>query len=164
MAGGRAGPAPKNLRMSLDTVDRRIVRELTANARLANNALAERVGVAPSTCLARVRALCDGGVIRGFYADVDPVAVGCPIQAMIAVRLQPTARSHLTGFGQRMAQLPAVLDVFFMAGAEDFLIHVAVAGTNELRDFVVKHLSSDRAVAHTETNLIFQHARGANFQ
>jgi len=49
----------------IDEVDERILSELVADARLPNNALAERVGIAPSTCLGRVRALRDGGVIRG---------------------------------------------------------------------------------------------------
>src|SRR5438045_3270909 len=83
------------LRPVLDDVDRRILRELVADARIPNNALAERVGIAPSTCLGRVRALREGGVIRGYHADVDPAALGRPIQAMISVRLQSHARGHI---------------------------------------------------------------------
>src|SRR5713226_5342543 len=62
----------------LDDIDRRIVHELARDARLPNNALADRVGIAPSTCLGRVRALRDRGVIRGYHADVDPAALGRP--------------------------------------------------------------------------------------
>ncbi|HEU5333405.1 MAG TPA: Lrp/AsnC family transcriptional regulator, partial [Actinocrinis sp.] len=103
----------------LDDIDRHIVRELARDARVANNALAERVGIAPSTCLGRVRSLRERGVIRGYHADVDPSALGRPLQAMIAVRLQSGARGHLSGFAQKMAALPEVLDVFFLGGAED---------------------------------------------
>ena len=151
----------KDVRLPLDAVDRRILTALAADARLPNNALAERVGVAPSTCLARVRALRERGVIRGYSADVDPAALGRPLQAMIAVRLQSGARGHLSGFSQKMAALPEVLDVFFLGGADDFLVHVAAHGSDELRDFVVDHLSSDPDVAMTETHLIFDHVRGA---
>ena len=55
----------------LDEVDRHIVRELARDARTPNNALAERVGIAPSTCLGRVRSLRERGVIRGYHADVS---------------------------------------------------------------------------------------------
>ncbi len=132
---------------------------LAADARLPNNALAEAVGIAASTCLGRVRALREAGVIRGYHADVDPQALGRPIQAMIAVRLQAHARGHMTEFATKVAQLPEVLNVFFLGGANDFLVHVAAASTDSLRHFVVVNLSGNPDVALTETNLIFEHVR-----
>jgi DNA-binding Lrp family transcriptional regulator len=143
----------------LDGVDRAILGRLAADARLPNNALAELVGVAASTCLGRVRSLRERGVIRGFHADIDPAAVGRPIQAMIAVRLQSHARSHMREFAASVSELPEVLNVFFLAGADDFLVHVAAEGTENLRDFVVVNLSGNPDVALTETNLIFEHIR-----
>jgi DNA-binding Lrp family transcriptional regulator len=148
----------------LDQVDRAILRALTADARIPNNALAELVGVAPSTCLGRVRALRERGVIRGFHADIDPASVGRPIQAMIAVRMQSHARSHIAEFAATVSQLPEVLNVFFLAGADDFLLHVAARDTENLRNFVVVNLSGNPDVALTETNLIFEHIRsGAGY-
>ena len=143
------------------TRGRRIVAVLLADARIPNNALAERVGVAPSTCLGRVRALRERGVIRGYHADVDPAALGRPIQAMIAVRLQAHARGHIPAFMAKIATLPEVLNVFFLGGADDFLVHIAATSTHNLRDFVVVNLSGNPDVALTETNLIFEHVRAA---
>ena len=85
--------------------------------------------------------------------------LGRPLQAMIAVRLASGARGHLSGFAEKMAALPEVLNVFFLGGADDFLVHIATEGSQSLRDFVVVHLSSDPDVALTETNLIFDHLR-----
>ena len=150
---------PKNVRPVLDDVDRRILGRLAADARIPNNALADLVGIAPSTCLGRVRALRESGVIRGYHADVDPAALGRPIQAMIAVRLQSHARGHITEFVAKVAALPEVLNVFFLGGADDFLVHIAATGTENLRDFVVVNLSGNPDVALTETNLIFEHVR-----
>ncbi len=150
---------PKNVRPDLDDVDLRIVRALAADARIANNALAELVGIAPSTCLGRVRALRERGVIRGFHADVDPAALGRPLQAMIAVRLQAHARGHITEFVAKVTDLPEVLNVFFLGGADDFLVHIAAVSTENLRDFVVVNLSGNPDVALTETSLIFEHVR-----
>lgn len=149
------------VRPPLDDVDRRLVQELAIDARIANNALAKRVGIAPSTCLGRVRALRERGIIRGYHADVDPAALGRPIQAMISVRLQSHARGHIPDFMAKIATLPEVLNVFFLGGADDFHVHIAATSTDNLRDFVVVNLSGDPDVALTETNLIFDHIRAS---
>jgi len=153
------GPHPGG---DLDEIDQVIIRELARDARIANNALAERVGIAPSTCLGRVRSLRERGVIRGYHADVDPAALGRPLQAMIAVRLQSDARGRLRGFVAGVAGLPEVLNVFFLAGKDDFLLHVAAASTEGLRD-LVERLSSNADIAYTETSLIFEHVRADVF-
>lgn len=152
------GPS-KDVRPALDEVDRRILRELADEARVPNNALAERVGIAASTCLGRVRSLRERGVIRGYHADIDPAALGHPIRAMVAVRLQSHARGHINDFMTKIAQLPEVLDVYFLGGADDFLVHVAAATTESLRDLVVVNLSGNPDVALTETNIVFEHVR-----
>src|SRR3954452_12748828 len=155
-----ASTAPPHIvRPALGGIDARWLRELVADARRPNNALAERVGIAPSTCLGRVRALRESGVIRGYHADVDPSALGRPIQAMISVRLQSHARGHIPAFMAKIATLPEVLNVFFLGGADDFHVHIAATSTDNLREFVVVNLSGDPDVALTETNLIFDHVR-----
>ncbi len=152
--------APNIVQGPLDSVDRRILDLLERNGRIANNALAAAVGIAPSTCLGRVRALVERGVIRGFHADVDPLAVGRDIQAVIAVGLQPHARGAIARFARELAVLHEVRNVYFVAGSYDFLVHVAVPDTEQLRTFVVDRLSGNPDVAATETNLVFEHLRG----
>jgi len=144
----------------LDPVDRRIVELLVADARMPNARLAEAVGVAPSTCLARVRALIERGVIRGFHAEVDPGALGRPLQAMIAVRLSVHSREQIESFTAHVRALPAVLTLFHMTGGDDYLLRVAAADPHDLREFVVEHLASHPSVAHAETNLIYEVVRG----
>lgn len=166
----RPGPSPNDLRPSgasgatgraLDPVDRALLSALVADARITNAALAEKVGIAASTCLARVRALRERGVVRGYHADVDPAAVGLPLQAMISVRLQSDSRDRLGEFTAFVRRLPAVRDVYFVAGADDYLLHVATAGTGALRD-LVDTLNKHRDVAGTVTSLIFDHVRTAH--
>src|SRR3954453_5585011 len=153
-----AAPRPNDVQPPvMDETDRRLVALLAADARMPNNALADAVGIAPSTCLGRVRSLRERGVIRGYHADVDPRALGRPLQAMISVRLQSHARGRINEFEATVAAKPEVLNVFFMAGSIDFFIHIASSGTEALREFVVVNLSGNPDVALTETNLIFQH-------
>ena len=155
--------APKDVRpVPIDDVDRRILTALHADARIANNALAELVGIAPSTCHGRVRRLQELGVIRGFYTDIDPAAIGLNLQAMISVSLQASSRGKIRNFIQTIRRKPQVMDVYFLAGADDFILHVAARDTDDLRAFVVENLNADADVAGTQTSLIFEHLRGAS--
>ena len=147
---------PKDLR-ELDGIDRAIVRLLSTDGRMPNNAIAEQVGIAPSTCLGRIRSLMDRGTIRGFHADIDPAAIGLGVQVLIAVRLKASTRSHVGTFAKEIAKLPGVMNVFFLGGADDFMLHVAAASTDGVRDFVAEHLSRRDDVANTVTHLIFEH-------
>lgn len=147
--------------VELDDVDRRLLAILHADARMSNSALAAAVGIAPSTCHGRVRRLQELGVIRGFHADIDPAAIGLPLQAMVSVRLQSAARGRIRNFLQQIRRKPQVIDVYFLAGADDFILHVAARDTDDLRSFVVDNLNADADVAATQTSLIFEHLRGA---
>ena len=100
-------------------------------------------------------------MIRGFYTDIDPAAIGLSLQAMISVSLQANARGRIRNFIQKIRRKPQVMDVYFLAGAEDFIIHVAARDTDDLRSFVVENLNADPAVAGSQTSLIFDHLRGA---
>jgi DNA-binding Lrp family transcriptional regulator len=153
-------PVPKDPQPPLDAIDRAMVAILAADARITNQALAERVGVAPSTALARLRALRDRGVIHGFHAEVDLAALGRPLQALIAVRLAVHAREQVDAFSRAVGDLPGVLMVFHLTGVTDYLIWVAAADAQELREFVVDHLATHPSVAHAETSLIYEHRRG----
>lgn len=144
----------------LDETDRAILRVLVEDARTPNNALAEKVGIAPSTCLARVRSLRKRRILLGYHADVDLASVGLSLQAIVAVRLHAQARGDVRNYAQRVARLPRVLDVYFLGGADDFFVHLACASTAELRDFVAEHLSLDPAVSYTQTSIVFDHVRG----
>jgi DNA-binding Lrp family transcriptional regulator len=158
-----AGRSSKDVRpVDVDDIDRRILTALHADARMSNSALAELIGIAPSTCHGRVRRLQELGVIRGFYADIDPSAIGLQLQAMISVTLQSNARGKIRSFIQHIRRRPQVMDVYFLAGADDFILHVAARDTDDLRSFVVENLNADADVAGTQTSLIFEHLRGAS--
>jgi DNA-binding Lrp family transcriptional regulator len=144
----------------LDAVDRVLLETLTDNSRLANNRLAARAEIAPSTALARVKALVDRAVIHRFTVEVDPVAVGRPVQAIIALRLRSHDRAHIATLMRLLPTLPEVVQSFHVAGDDDWLLHVAVPSAEALRDFVLDHLTVHEAVVHTRTTLVFSHDHG----
>lgn len=147
--------------MTLDRIDARILAELQNNARLSNKELAARIGLAPSTCLERVRRLFDSGVLRGAHAEVDPDALGIRLQAMIGVRLRQHSREEVLAFRGEMMALREVVAVYYLAGATDFLVHVAVRDAAQLRDFALDAITARPEVARVETSLLFEYARAA---
>ena len=151
---------PKDPLPVLDDTDRAMLEILAADARITNQELAQRVGVAPSTALTRLRALRQNGVIHGFHAEVDLAALGRPLQALVAVRLAVHAREQIDAFTDAVRALPGVLMVFHLTGVTDYLVWVAAADAQDLREFVVDHLATHPSVAHAETSLIYEHKRG----
>jgi DNA-binding Lrp family transcriptional regulator len=151
---------PNDSLKAIDRVDAAILEALAADARISNQRIAERVGIAPSTSLARLRALRARGVIRGYHAEVNLAALGRPLQALIAVRLAVHAREQIDAFTTAVSELPGVLMVFHLTGVTDYLVWVAAADPQDLRGFVVDHLVTHPAVAHAETSLIYEHRRG----
>ena len=147
------------LKKRLDRTFEKIIVLLQKNARLSNKELASAVGLAPSSCLERVRSLQEARVFRGFHADVDPAALGIGLQAMIAIRLNRHSRDSLEDFKAYVKALPEVHAVYHMAGVNDFFLHVAVRDSNHLLTLNLNHFSTRPEVAHIETALIFEYHR-----
>lgn len=143
--------------LRLDDADMTILQELSEDARIPNNLLASRAGLAPSTCLNRVRALREAGVIRGFHADINLSSLGLEVGAMISINVHAQARNNMLQFARTLRELPETLNVFVLGGEYDLLLHVACASTTELREFVSRHLGSNQAFVNTQTTLIFEH-------
>lgn len=143
----------------MDELDAALVAALQADARLTNRDLAERAGVAPSTTLERVRSLRTRGVLRGYHADVDLPALGRSVQALIAVRIRPPARTRIEAFRDFATALPETVALFVVSGGEDFLVHVAVPDTDALYAFVIDRLTERPEVADVRTSIVYQHLR-----
>ena len=139
----------------LDSIDRTILRELQEEGRLANKALAARVGIAPSTCLDRVARLRDAGVITGFHAIISPEAVGRGVQALLAIQFAAHVRPLVDPFVEHVRSLPETRALFHLTGADDYLIHVACSDTRTLQQLVLG-LTARREVGRIQTHLIFE--------
>ena len=145
---------------SLDATDRALLRALSANARVTGSELAAMAGIAQSTVALRLRRLQHDGYLKGAHADIALAALGVTLQALIAVKLVKHVRTEVDAFRQAAPTWPGVLALFHMGGADDYLLHVASRSAEDLRQFVLTYLAGHPAVAHTETNLIFEHVVG----
>ncbi len=146
--------------MDMDRIDFVIIDFLQKDARLSNKELAAAVGLAPSSCLARVQRLRAEGVLRGATTEVDAEALGVGLQALIAVQLSQHSRARVKAFWKHALGLPEVLAVFHVAGTHDFQVHVAVRDAHHLRDLALDAFTTRPEVAHIQTSLIFEVARG----
>jgi DNA-binding Lrp family transcriptional regulator len=158
----RGGSVPLDRRSTdpLAATDRALLSALERDGRTPNAELAAIAGVAASTAHLRTRLLRERGVLRGIHADVDPALVGRPLQAIVAVRLHGHTHAHVDAFHALAPHLPGVLQVFHLAGQDDYLLHVAVRDADALRSLILDRITSHPAVRATQTHLVFEHARG----
>lgn len=146
------------MKAAMDRIDFAILRALQNDGRLSNKELAAKVGLAPSSCLVRMKRLTEIGVLRGFHADIEPRALGIGLQALISVRLAQHSRELLESFRAHALALPETVALYHLAGRDDFLVHVAVRDSDHLRDLALDAFTRRREVAHLETSLVFEHA------
>ncbi|WP_324013412.1 Lrp/AsnC family transcriptional regulator [Microbacterium sp. JZ37] len=163
MDGPRRDPRSKDVRTErLDDLDARILAILEREGRITNADLAAALDIAPSTAHARMRSLVERGVITGFHASVDQERLGRGLQAMVGVTLRPGSRhDSIVAFADEVRRLPQVVQLFFIGGGDDFLVHIAVERASDVRQFVVDHLSAQPSVATTRTSIIFEYHRNA---
>jgi DNA-binding Lrp family transcriptional regulator len=143
----------------LDSVDRALLLELQNDARQTNKALAERVGVAPSTCLERVRELRERGVITGFSARVDPDAIGRPMEALMSIQQGSARRQTTESLLDHVGSQPETIRVMALTGTTDFVVHVAVPDMDHLRDLIWALIERPE-VTRIQTSLVLAKVEG----
>ncbi len=143
----------------LDRIDHEILTLLQKDARLSNKELAATVGLAASSCHARVQRLVDDRVIRGFHAVIDPEAVGVRLQAIVSIQLASHGGSRIDTFRDFLLDMDEVLELFQVGGSIDLLVRIAARDTEHLRRVVLDGISAHGEVRHVETAILFDHRR-----
>ncbi|SPA34996.1 Lrp/AsnC family transcriptional regulator [Cupriavidus taiwanensis] len=140
----------------LDDTDRRILRELRRDGRLSNARLAEQVGLSATPCWNRVRALEESGVIEGYAALLNQQALGLPDTVLIEVTLERHDDDMLYRFGKALAELPEVMEAYLLTGEYDYLIKVAVAGTQGYEEFLRHKLYKLPGLRHSRSTFVLR--------
>ena len=140
----------------LDRTDFAILAALQNNARLSNKELSAKVGLAPSSCLERVRALTRAGVLKGAHADVAGSALGIGLEALVAIRLVKHSREAFRKLYAHLRSLPEVLCVYHVTGVNDLQVHVAVRDIDHMRSLIVERVATRPEVDHCETAVIYE--------
>jgi Lrp/AsnC family transcriptional regulator, leucine-responsive regulatory protein len=133
----------KSPEVQLDATDRSILRVLQEDGRVSNLALSQRVHLSPSACLRRVKQLEDSGVIARYVALIDPKAVGQPGTSYTIVNLERLTPQAMAAFEGAVRERPEILDCFYVAGTNDYLIRFTYRDAADLEQFhseVLMHL------------------------
>lgn len=146
----------KQSRASLDPLDRAILRELQADGRVSNLELAQRVHLSPSACLRRVKQLEDSGVIARYVALVDPRAVGQPGTSYTIVNLERLTPPAIDAFERAVQALPSILDCFYVAGTNDYLIRFTYHDAADLERFHTEVLMRLPGVLRSNSMLVLR--------
>jgi Lrp/AsnC family leucine-responsive transcriptional regulator len=140
----------------LDTIDRRIIAELQADARLSNVELADRVGLSASPCLRRVKRLEQAGVVEGYRAVLNRERVGLGFSVFLAVKIDGHANERAVTFENAVCAMPEVLACHLVSGEADYLLEVAVADLAHYQQFLVGRLLNMPIVREVRSNIAIQ--------
>ncbi|SDH96428.1 Lrp/AsnC family transcriptional regulator [Propionivibrio dicarboxylicus] len=135
----------------LDDIDRKILRLLAQDGRISNQRLAEQVNLSSTPCWNRVKALEEMGIISGYAAILDQRALGMPDIVIIEVTLDHHDEGILNRFGEALSGLPEVMEAYLVTGDYDYLIKVAVTGTEGYERFLRQKLYKLPGIRHSRS-------------
>lgn len=145
--------------VKLDRIDRRILRDLQDSGRMTNVELAERAEISAPPCLRRVRALEEGGVIRGYHAELNPAALGFNVTVFAQVGLSSQAEHDLKAFEDLVNSWPQVRECHMLAGETDFLLKVVAEDWDAYQKFLTTKLTTAPNVSHVKSALAIRTAK-----
>ncbi len=147
-----------------DDLDRRILKELSADARITNNELADRVGLSASACLRRLRRLEDAGIIQGYAALIDPAIEGWTMTAIATVRLSRQHDDEIRMFETAVQSWDEVLECHLVTGSKDYVLKVMSSGLDHYERFIKEKIARLKCVDSIETSLVMKTIKAQRFQ
>jgi DNA-binding Lrp family transcriptional regulator len=148
----RSSPMTK----TLDRVDRRMLDELQADARISNQDLAKRVGLSTAPCWRRLRRLEENGFITNYATLLNPTAIGLPILAYAQVTLENHHPESVREFDELIARRPEVLECHSMSGTNDYLLRIVAGSMQAYERFLSTHVLQTKAVRSVNTSFVLR--------
>ncbi len=145
--------------LQLDSIDWKILGLLQADARMSNVELAKAIGLSPSPCLNRVRALEEAGYISRYVTLLDALRVGLKVSVFIQVTLERQIESALERFENAIRGRPEVMECYLMTGDADYLIRVVVADIQVLEEFILKFLTKLPGVGNIKSSFALKQVK-----
>ena len=146
----------------LDKIDRRILRELQADGRLSNTALARRINLSTTPCAERVKSLERRGVISGYTARLNPRMLDLELLVFVEINLTRTAPDVFDAFRQDVIKLPLVLECHLVSGNFDYLIKARVADMAAYRRLLGETLLTLPGVSGSRTYVVMEEVKESN--
>ena len=143
--------------MKLDRYDRSILQLLQKEGRISNNELAERIGLSPSPCLRRVRALEESGLISGYHARLDAAKLELSLMALIHISMDRHTPDRFANFETRIAELPEVLECLLITGQEaDYQLKVVVKDMEAFQALLLEQITRIEGVSCVHSSFVLR--------
>jgi Lrp/AsnC family leucine-responsive transcriptional regulator len=155
-------PADPEAPRTLDTIDRRILRVLQADGRIANLKLAEEVHLSPTAVLERVRRLTRDGYILGYEAKLNPARLGQGLLVFVEILLDRTVHDVMDTFRAAVQVRPEILEAHLVAGGFDYLLKTRVADMAAYRQFIGSVIWTLPGVRETRTYAVMEEVKSTS--
>ena len=143
--------------MEIDRYDRKILAVLQEHGRLSNQELAEQVGLSPSPCLRRVRALEESGLIAGYRAMLDAHKMGFTLMALIGISMDKHTPERFAHFEALVQDIPEVLECLLITGQQsDYQIKVVVRDMKDFQQLLLGKLTRIEGVTGVHTSFVLR--------
>lgn len=142
--------------MQLDTTDLKILQVLQEDGRISNLDLAERIFLSPSSCLRRVRALEEAGVIGQYAAILNPGSLGLEVDAFVQVSMRRDVERWHEGFTEALKSWPEVVGSYIITGEANYLLRVRTRNLKHYSSFVLERLYKATGVLDIRSNIVLQ--------
>ena len=145
--------------MDLSRHDRRILEVLQQEGRISNQELADRIGLSPSPCLRRVKALEEAGVIVGYHAKLASRPLGLTLTALVFISMDRHTPDRFTNFEAKVAELPEVLECLLITGqSADYQLKVVVRDMDAYQELLLNKLTRIDGVTGVHSSFVLRKA------
>ena len=143
--------------MQLDRYDRQILQALQADGRLSNQDLADRIGLSPSPCLRRVRALEESGLITGYRALVDAKMLGLSLMALVHISMDRHTPERFERFEQQIAQIDEVMECLLITGqSADYQLKVVVRDMDAYQALLLDRITRIEGITGVHSSFVLR--------
>ena len=149
--------AEKTAPLVLDRIDRRILECLQQDGGLSNQELAEKVGLSPSPCLRRVRALEEAGIILKRVTLLDRKQLGLSLAVILNIGMDRHTPERFEEFEKAVAALPEVQECYLVTGQEaDYQLKVVVPDMDAYQAFLLGKITRIPGVSGVHSSFVLR--------
>ena len=143
--------------MELDRFDRQILQVLQQDGRIRNQDLADRIGLSPSPCLRRVRALEESGIVTGYRAQLNAKALGYTLMALIYISMDMHTPERFENFEKEVGQIGEVLECLLITGQDaDYQLKVVVKDMDAFQELLLNRLTRIQGVTGVHSSFVLR--------
>lgn len=143
--------------MSLDSYDKAILKALQRDGRLTNQEIADRIGLSPSACLRRFKALESSGVIQGYSTLLDAKKLGLDLMALLHISMDKHTQQRFEAFEEKVQTLPNILECLLITGqSADYQLKVIVKDLEAYQDLLLNHITQIQGVSGVHTSFVLR--------